>query len=99
MIWLVRIVYDHTLGPEQPQYINNGSNLTLVGVVPGAIAWVKLRNCREKRCWRIGFHKVDGTKYKTCHRHATIEVHDRLHSEHAVKHPEQHKLLNRRETA
>lgn len=88
-------IYQYTLGPKQPLWINNGSNLTVVGVIPAALTWIKLRNCRQKGCWRIGFHKVDGTKYKTCHRHATIEVHDQLHADHAQKHPELHKLLNR----
>lgn len=96
VIWLIRIIYEHTLGAYQPTWINNGSNLTVFGILGTLVAALRSRNCTEKGCWRLGHHPVEGTKYRTCHKHATIEVHDRLQSEHAIKHPLQHELLNRR---
>jgi hypothetical protein len=95
--WL-RLAYEVTLGARQPTWINNGSNLTVFGILGTVIALTKSHNCTEKGCWRFRWHlvAVEGTKYRTCHSHSTIEVHDRLHGDHARKHPEQHLLLNRR---
>lgn len=53
----------------------------------------KYIECSEKRCYRIGIHKVKGTHFRTCHKHATKEIHTRLSKEHAEKFPEQHALL------
>jgi hypothetical protein len=92
---LLRIVYDYTLGPDQPIWINNGSNLTVFAVFGTGLEMARRLNCTQKGCWRLSLHKVVGTKYRTCHKHATVEIHDKLIAEHAAKHPEQHALLNR----
>ena len=71
-----------------------GSDLGEVVIIGSLIGLYKHHNCPVKGCWRIGRHQVDGTPYKTCHKHATVEVHKRLHKEHKNKYPAQHELLN-----
>ena len=92
MSWL----YQFFLGPRQPIWVSDLSNLTVFALVGSAAGLYKKMNCAEKRCWRIGRHPVTGTGHRTCHHHSTVEVHDRLFAEHAAKHPEQHELLNRK---
>lgn len=67
--------------------------IALLGVVVKAYTHL---NCTQKGCWRIAKHPVDGTPYRTCHRHATVAGHAQLHEHHAAKHPDQHELLNAR---
>lgn len=55
------------------------------------IIWYKRNKC--KSCWRLAYHKVRGTHYKTCHKHATIAHHAKIRSGHAEQYPEQHKFL------
>jgi hypothetical protein len=76
--------------------ITQGPLPNIIQVSSGVAAGYALRkfNCKEKRCPRIGKHTVDGTTYKTCSKHATREVHDRLKARHAEERPEQHALLN-----
>lgn len=47
------------------------------------------------QCFRIAHMPVKGTHYKTCHKHSTIALHKQLFKRHAVRHPEQHELLNK----
>lgn len=93
---ILRLLYEHTLGPDQPLWVNNGSNLTVFGLIPSTIALYWHHTCSNGKCPRLAHHPVAGTGFRTCHKHSTIEVHDRLHSEHALKHPLHHELLNRR---
>jgi len=53
----------------------------------------KMLVCQEKWCFRIGHHKVDGTHYKTCNKHATYAIHTKWQHKHFAKYPEQHKFL------
>lgn len=53
----------------------------------------KMFVCKEKWCFRIGHHKVDGTHYKTCNKHATPEIHKKWQHKHSAKYPEQHEFL------
>jgi hypothetical protein len=71
-----------------------GSDFGEIAILGSIIALYKHHNCTVKGCPRIGHHSVTGTPYKTCHKHATIAIHTRLHKEHKHKYPEQHKLLN-----
>lgn len=41
--------------------------------------------------------KVEGTHFKTCHKHSTASHHAFLKQLHAEKHPEQHAFLNGKE--
>lgn len=74
-----------------------GSDLAEFAILGSLIGVYRHHNCTVKRCPRIGKHPVDGTPYKTCHRHATQVHHDRLHAEHKNNYPSQHKLLNKGE--
>lgn len=87
-------LWEFFLGPKQPIWVSDLSNLTVFGLVITLAEIYRRHTCKE--CWRPAKHPVEGTSYRTCHKHATCEVHDRLHSEHETKYPEQHQLLNRR---
>jgi hypothetical protein len=90
MHWL----YEFVWGSQQPIWVNDISNLTVFGEVAVLGGLYKRFNCSNPRCWRLGRHPVKGTKYRTCHPHATKVVHDALFQHHAEQHPEQHELLN-----
>lgn len=76
-----------------------GSDLTEFALL-GALVKVYVHlNCTVKGCRRIGKHPVDGTPYRTCHRHATVAHHSTLTGDHARKHPDQHELLNSTDNA
>jgi hypothetical protein len=64
-----------------------------------AVIGVAYRHLKCKSCWRIAHHRVEGTHYKTCHKHATPEEHQRLYDLHAQKFPEQHKLFAKEHAA
>ena len=63
-------------------------------LVLGMLYGLRKFNCSEKRCPRIGKHKVEGTTYRTCSKHTTVLVHVRLMDRHAVERPEQHELTS-----
>jgi len=88
-------LFEWILGPQQPIWISDTSNLTVFGLLVTTVTMIKKRDCTQKGCWRIGIHPVEGTHFRTCHRHATVEIHDRLNAEHGTKYPDQHALLNR----
>jgi hypothetical protein len=71
-----------------------GSDLAEFAILGSLIAVYRNHNCHVKGCWRIGRHKVDGTPYLTCHKHATPDIHKHIHKQHERDYPEQHKLLN-----
>lgn len=71
-----------------------GSDLGEIAILGSLLGLYRHHNCTVKGCWRIGHHAVDGTPYKTCHKHTTTDTHKKLHKEHQHKYPEQHKLLN-----
>ena len=81
-------------GPFYGFWSGFGSDLGELTIVGAIIGTYKHHNCGTKRCWRIGKTPVEGTPYKTCHKHSTVEHHKRLHTTHAEDHPEQHALLN-----
>ena len=74
-----------------------GSDFGEIAILGSIFAVYKHHNCTVKGCFRIGRHPVDGTPYITCHRHATLDIHQHLHNEHKRKYPEQHKLFNKSE--
>jgi hypothetical protein len=90
----MHVVYEFFLGPQQPIWVSDLSNLTVFGLLASVVGLYKRFNCTEKGCWRIGHVRVSGTTFRTCRHHTTREVHDRLHEEHSQKFPEQHALLN-----
>jgi hypothetical protein len=79
---------------NQPTWVSNLSNLTSITVFGFLISLYRRFNCSQKKCWRIGRHKVDGTTYHTCAKHTTLKFHSALQKKHARKRPEQHALLN-----
>jgi hypothetical protein len=92
----VNWLYQFFLGPRQPIWVSDLSNLTVFTVPPSMAAFYWHHTCTERWCFRLGHHPVEGTTFKTCRPHAKAEIHDRLFAEHAAKHPEQHELLNRK---
>lgn len=85
----------HQVVGTQWVWINDLSNLTVFGLLVSIFGLYKHHNCTEKGCWRIGHHTVEGTTYKTCHKHTTENVHMKLFLHHSEKRPEQHALLNK----
>lgn len=71
-----------------------GSDFGELAILGSLFAIYKHHNCQVSGCWRIGRHPVAGTPYLTCHKHATIDTHTRLHKQHERDYPEQHALLN-----
>jgi hypothetical protein len=84
---------NNTSGVQYGFWSGFGSDLGEVALIGSVFMLYRHHKCAT--CWRIGHHPVAGTPYKTCHKHATMDIHDRLHKEHKLKHPEQHKLLNK----
>jgi hypothetical protein len=71
-----------------------GGCLAEFAILGGFIKFYKDHNCKVPHCWRVGHHPVDGTNYITCHKHATVSHHGKLHLHHLKNHPDQHELLN-----
>jgi len=69
-----------------------GSDLTEFAIL-GSI-FVVYKNHKCPSCWRVGRVAVEGTPYKTCHKHSTIESHESITKKHATKYPKQHELLS-----
>jgi hypothetical protein len=90
----MHVLYEFFVGPNQPIWVSDLSNLTVFGLLATGVGTYKKLNCTEKGCWRIGKQKVQGTTYRTCHHHTTSLVHDKLALHHSKKHPLQHELLN-----
>ena len=61
--------------------------------LPTMIILYRHHKCHE--CLRLARHDVKGTYYRTCGKHATEHVHDRLTAHFTHYHPEQHKLLKK----
>ena len=91
----MHVIFEFFLGPGQPVWVSDLSNLTVFGLFVSAAGLYKRFNCSEKRCRRIGHLKVEGTTFRTCHHHTTQEVHERLYKRHSEQYPEQHEWLNR----
>lgn len=97
MIWPFIIHVTGTkIGPSGSYWYNFwsgfGSDFGEVSILSAMYLWYNHRKCVS--CRRIAKYEVEGTGWKTCHKHLTATHHDRLHAEHAVKHPEQHAMLN-----
>jgi hypothetical protein len=71
-----------------------GSDFGELAILGSIVAIYRHHNCAVSGCWRIGRHQVDGTPYLTCHKHATLGIHKKLHKQHEHDFPEQHELLN-----
>jgi hypothetical protein len=74
-----------------------GSDFGELAILGSLLGLYKHHDCAMKGCLRVGHHSVDGTPYITCHKHATIANHKKLHKDHEHKFPEQHRLLNKNE--
>ncbi len=84
---------DNLSGPFYGFWSGFGSDLTEFALLGTLIGLYRQHKCQA--CWRVGHYSVDGTPYKTCHKHATVATHRRLHKEHQRKYPDQHELFNR----
>jgi len=67
---------------------------SVMWAVPTWLLILRKLHCAETLCFRPGRHEVDGTTFRTCRKHTTKPVHERLRNRHAVKFPEQHAHLN-----
>ena len=90
----MHVLFEFFLGPQQPIWVSDLSNLTVFGLLVSAVSVYKRVNCTEKGCWRVGHVRVTGTLFRTCRHHTTRSIHERLISEHAEKFPDQHEALN-----
>jgi hypothetical protein len=90
----MHVLFEFFLGPGQPLWVSDLSNLTVFGLLATFVGIYRKFNCSEKGCWRIGHEKVEGTTFRTCRLHTTRDVHTRLHVLHSRKYPDQHDFLN-----
>ena len=96
---LLNWLYIHTgLGNPSGAYYAFWSgiegDLTQLFILGGVLLLYRRHNCQVKGCYRIGRHPVEGTPYKTCHKHTTKADHYNLHAHHGRVHPEQHEMFN-----
>ena len=70
-----------------------GSDIAEFAILGSLIAVYRHHKCAS--CWRVGRIQVEGTPYKTCHKHSTVDSHKAIHKRHSIEYPEQHKLLSR----
>jgi len=68
-----------------------GSDISEIAIFFSLITYYKTHKCVV--CFRLGHHQVQHTHYKTCHRHATIDVHKALKDRHKEKHQDMHALF------
>lgn len=94
--WILTVTgANNTSGTWYGFWSGFGSDLTEFVIFAGFIKLYRHHNCTIKGCPRIGHHPIDGTPYKTCHKHATPTCHAQLFRQHEQDFPEQHELLNR----
>src|SRR5580692_1027568 len=93
----MHVLFEFFLGPGQPIWVSDLSNLTVFGLLATFVGIYRKFNCSEKGCWRIGHERVEGTTFRTCRMHTTRGVHERLSREHSQKYPDQHEFLNARD--
>lgn len=84
---------DNGSGPIYLFWSGFGSIVVQPTMLVAILVYYRQHKCVT--CLRIAYHPVDGTIYKTCHRHATVEHHANLVQRHGEEHPEQHKFLRR----
>jgi hypothetical protein len=66
---------------------------TIVWLPTLVILYRKKWECAEKGCPRFGHHQVGKTHHRTCLKHTTKDIHDKISDEHKRKYPELHKFL------
>ena len=69
----------------------------IIGVLAYFLILKKILVCEKQWCFRIGHHRVAGTHYRTCNKHATPEYHTELQHRHYAKYPRQHEFLSGKE--
>lgn len=78
---------------------NHWQDNLIAGLIQSTLLglWVykKMIICSKPWCFRIGHHKIKGTHYKTCSKHATKAIHQDFQHRHFAKHPTQHEFLRR----
>jgi hypothetical protein len=95
-LWRVLL---HVTGADNPAgawygfWSGFGSDLGEFAIVGVLVNHYRSHKCPN--CWRLGRHPVEGTHYRTCHRHLTGADHENLRRRHAKRHPEQHRMLQK----
>jgi hypothetical protein len=84
-------VYVDLVRSDVPNIIQVISGTSLIAAV---LLFFRHLICKQHGCYRVAWHRVEGTTYKTCTKHATGAVHHRLWIKHAAELPDQHDLLN-----
>jgi hypothetical protein len=69
-------------------------NIAASAILGTAIFWRLYKKDKCASCWRPGVHRVEGTHYRTCHKHSNSVDHKKLREQHRRKYPVEHKLLN-----
>jgi hypothetical protein len=80
--------------PSGPQYLFWSGFFGDLPLLAAGFIWYRHHKCAE--CLRYAHLEVQGTHYKTCHKHSTIDLHKRLRRQHLKDYPLQHELLNQR---
>jgi hypothetical protein len=83
---------DNLSGPYYGFWSGFGSDLAEFALLGTLFGLYRHHKCAS--CWRLGHHPVKGTPYETCHKHATVATHAKLHKQHEHDYPDQHKLFN-----
>jgi hypothetical protein len=95
--WLQHVTgSDNVSGRAYGFFSGFGSDLTEIAIIGSLIGLYRHHNCAVKGCPRIAHHGVDGTHFKTCHKHATLTLHRQLQADHARKFPKQHELFKKK---
>jgi hypothetical protein len=84
-------VYVDLVRSDVPNIIQVVSGTSLIAAV---LLFFRHLICNQHGCYRVGWHRVEGTTYRTCVKHFTGPVHHRLWIKHAAERPDQHDLLN-----
>ncbi len=94
--WILNITGTH-IPSSGSQWYNFwsgfGSDIAEFAILGSLLAVYKNHKCAS--CWRIGRVQVEGTPYKTCHKHSTEDSHQAIHKRHSIEFPDQHKLLSK----
>lgn len=99
--WVERFTgASNTSGVAYGVWSGFGSDLAEFAIIGSILGLYKHHNCAVPHCprWAHERYHVEGTHLKTCHKHATIEWHDKLRAQYKLDFPEQHKLLKSKES-
>lgn len=89
---------NNTSGVQYGFWSGFGSDLTEFAILGAIFSTYRHHNCSVKGCPRLSHHEVEGTTFKTCHKHFTPEIHKALTDRHEIERPVQHAFMRRRKS-